>query len=68
LSTVQQVSFASGVAIIGTVFFSALGGGTTVPEFVAALRTAFSINICLLTATFLLILGIPRFPARESAR
>jgi EmrB/QacA subfamily drug resistance transporter len=68
LSTVQQVSFASGVAVIGTVFFSTLGPGNTVPQFVTALRTAFSINICLLAATFVLILGIPRFPARDVPR
>jgi len=68
LSTVQQVSFATGVAVIGTVFFSALGAHTSVAHFVAALRTAFSINICLLAATFVLILGIPRFPARDVSR
>jgi EmrB/QacA subfamily drug resistance transporter len=68
LSTVQQVSFASGVAVIGTVFFSALGAGHSVAQFVVALRTAFSINICLLAATFVLILGIPRFPARDVSR
>jgi hypothetical protein len=68
LSTVQQVSFATGVAVIGTVFFSALGAYTAVPHFVSALRTAFSINICLLAATFVLIFGIPRFPARDVPR
>jgi EmrB/QacA subfamily drug resistance transporter len=68
LSTVQQVSFAIGVAVIGTVFFSALGTHTAVPHFVSALRTAFSINICLLAATFVLIFGIPRFPHRDVSR
>jgi EmrB/QacA subfamily drug resistance transporter len=68
LSTVQQVSFAAGVAVIGTVFFSALDGRTDTASFVAALRTAFSVNIALLFVTFFLILRIPRFPARDTDR
>ena len=63
LTTVQQVSFATGVAVIGTVFFSALGEGTTVAAFFHALRTALTINICLLATTFVLALRIPRDPA-----
>jgi MFS family permease len=66
LSTVQQVSFAAGVAVIGTVFFSALGGRVDTQSFLAALRTAFSINIVLLMVTFILILRLPRFPARDT--
>jgi len=65
LSTVQQASFATGVAVIGTVFFSALGRLTTVEAFIRALRIAFSVNIGLLCIVFILILQIPRFPARE---
>jgi MFS family permease len=65
LSTVQQASFATGVAIIGTVFFSALGTLTSTEAFVHALRVALSVNICLLMVTFTLILQIPRFPARD---
>jgi MFS family permease len=65
LTTVQQASFATGVAVIGTVFFSALGRLTTVEAFVQALRIAFSVNIGLLLVTFILIFQIPRFPARE---
>ena len=68
LSTVQQVSFAAGVAVIGTVFFSALGSRIDTATFIAALRTAFSVNIALLCITFVLILRIPRFPARDMAR
>ncbi len=66
LTTVQQVSFAMGVSVIGTVFFGSLGGGTGVPIFVHALRTAFTVNICLLTITFLLVLRIPRFPIKPA--
>jgi hypothetical protein len=65
LTTVQQCSFATGVAAIGTVFFSALGGRTGADVFVRALSTAFSVNICLLGITFLLILQIPRNPVQD---
>ncbi len=65
LTTVQQVSFATGVAVIGTVFFSALGPLQTPSAFVTALRTAFSVNIGLLVITFLLILRIPRNPIQR---
>jgi EmrB/QacA subfamily drug resistance transporter len=65
LSTVQQASFATGVAIIGTVFFSTLGKLASTDAFIHALQVAFSVNICLLLVTFVLILQIPRFPARE---
>lgn len=68
LSTVQQVSFATGVAVIGTVFFSALGTLTGAAAFIAALRIAFSVNICLLIVTFVLILQIPRNPLISRAR
>ncbi len=68
LSTVQQASFATGVAVIGTVFFSALGKLTSTEAFIYALRVAFSVNICLLLVTFTLILLIPKFPARTVSR
>ncbi|MEO8126407.1 MAG: MFS transporter [Bryobacteraceae bacterium] len=68
LSTVQQVSFATGVAVIGTVFFSALGESTSPEAFIHALRVAFSVNIGLLLVTFTLIFQIPRFPARDGGR
>jgi EmrB/QacA subfamily drug resistance transporter len=66
LSTVQQVSFAMGVAVIGTVFFAALGGDHGVTSFLHALRTAFSVNIALLAVTFILMLQIPRYPSKAS--
>jgi MFS family permease len=68
LSTVQQASFATGVAVIGTVFFSVLGTMTSTDAFVRALRIAFSVNISLLMVTFTLILRIPKFPARDDVR
>jgi EmrB/QacA subfamily drug resistance transporter len=68
LSTVQQLSFATGVAVIGTIFFSALGASTTADAFISALRTAFTVNICLLAVTFTLILQVPRKPVRQVSR
>jgi EmrB/QacA subfamily drug resistance transporter len=65
LSTVQQLSFATGVAVIGTVFFGALGGLSTPEAFINALRTAFTVNICLLAVTFTLILQVPRNPVQN---
>lgn len=64
LSTVQQLSFAAGVAVIGTVFFSALAGSTDPQAFISALRTALTVNICLLAVTFTLILQVPRNPVK----
>jgi len=66
LTTVQQCSFATGVAAIGTVFFSALGGRTGADVFVHALSTAFAVNISLLGATFVLILQIPPNPVKDT--
>ena len=66
LSTVQQASFAIGVAVIGTVFFSVLGSLTSADAFIHALRSALAVNIGLLVVTFILILKIPRFPARDA--
>jgi EmrB/QacA subfamily drug resistance transporter len=68
LSTVQQASFAIGVAVIGTVFSSVLGSLTSAEAFIHALRSALLVNIGLLVVTFILILQIPRFPARDVAR
>jgi MFS family permease len=68
LSTVQQASFAIGVAVIGAVFFSVLGSPTSAEAFIHALRSALSVNIALLVVTFVLILQIPRFPARDAVR
>jgi EmrB/QacA subfamily drug resistance transporter len=68
LSTVQQASFATGVAVIGTIFFSSLGTMPSLESFVRALRVAFSVNIGLLLVVFALILRIPRFPARGGIR
>jgi EmrB/QacA subfamily drug resistance transporter len=68
LSTVQQVSFAMGVAVIGAVFFGSLDPRGGVSSFVHALRMAFTVNMGLLATTFFLILQIPRFPIRAAEK
>jgi len=62
LSTVQQFSFAMGVALIGTVFFTSLGPRSDFPGYLHALNSALTVNLVLLTITFILILRVPRFP------
>lgn len=54
---VQQVSLALGVAVIGGVFFSALGTGSPA-GYDAALAAALSCNIGLLAATFVLAFAL----------
>ncbi len=63
LSTVQQVSFALGIAMIGSVFFAALATGRGSQAYAGALCTALVGNIALLGLTFLLALWLPRRPA-----
>ena len=63
LSTVQQVSFSLGIAMIGSVFFAALGTGAASQAHASALGTALLCNITLLGLTFLLAWWLPRRPA-----
>jgi EmrB/QacA subfamily drug resistance transporter len=66
LATVQQVAFALGVAVIGGVFSSALGGGGARAH-AAALGTALLCNVGLLGLTFGLAFWLPRPSAGETA-
>lgn len=63
LSTVQQVSFSLGIALIGTVFFAALGTVAGSQAHAGALATALLCNITLLALTFLLAWWLPHRPA-----
>ena len=58
LTTTQQFAIASGVAIIGAVFYGALGSSPTRPAFVASATLVFWVDLALLVtaaaATFLL--------------
>jgi EmrB/QacA subfamily drug resistance transporter len=55
LMTFQQVAFAFGVAVIGSVFFANVGSG----DYVNALTTALSCNLGLLGVTFVLAFFLP---------
>lgn len=62
LSTMQQIASAIGVAVIGSIFFGLLGGGSNpgAQSYVGAFATTLFYNIALLAATFLLVLFLPR--------
>ncbi len=60
LATVQQVSLAVGVAVIGSVYFAALGPGQGETDFLRAVETALLVNLGLLAATFFLAFRLPR--------
>ncbi len=59
-STVQQIAFALGVAVIGGVFFGVLGAGASQADYDSALSAALLCNMGLLSATFILALWLPR--------
>jgi predicted MFS family arabinose efflux permease len=60
LTTTQQVALAIGVALIGTIFFTILGGKPEPQEFAQAISTSLLVNIGLLAATFALAFLLPR--------
>jgi len=60
LATVQQVSLAVGVAVIGSVYFAALGPGRGEADFLRAVETALLVNLGLLATTFVLAFRLPR--------
>jgi MFS family permease len=47
LTTVQQFAIATGVAVIGTIFFSVLGGHPVLADFVASLEVVSTIGLVL---------------------
>jgi predicted MFS family arabinose efflux permease len=61
LATVQQVAFALGIALIGSVFVAALGPGGGSGAHAEALGTALVCNITLLVLTFALAFRLPHF-------
>jgi EmrB/QacA subfamily drug resistance transporter len=61
LATVQQVAFSLGVALIGSVFFAALGPGAA-GSHGGALSVALLCNVALLALTFVLAFRLPRRP------
>jgi EmrB/QacA subfamily drug resistance transporter len=67
LTTVQQVAYSLGVAVIGSVFFSVLGHGAAPEPHAAALSAALLCNVVLLLLTFLLTVRLRRLPVAEKA-
>ena len=57
LNAMQQLGAAIGVAVISTVFFDAVGAGTTFP---AAMRTTTGIAAAIAAATVLVVFALPR--------
>jgi len=72
LTTTQQFGAASGIAIIGAVFYSALGPSPATGTFVAAMVLAMSVNAVLVAAAAAATLLLPRrtapAPAAPQAR
>ena len=60
LTTTQQFGAASGIAIIGAVFYSALGPSPATGTFVAAMVLAMSVNAVLVAAAAAATLLLPR--------
>ena len=67
LTTVQQVSFSMGVAVIGSVFFAVLSSSSRAEAHAASLGVALLCNIGLLALTFVLALWLPRRATGEAA-
>jgi MFS family permease len=62
LTTTQQFGAASGVAVIGAVFYGALGTAPARPGFVAAMVLAMTVNAALVAITAFTALLLPRRP------
>ncbi len=60
LTTTQQFAIASGVAIIGAVFYGALGATPTRAGFVSAAQVTFWVDLALLAAAAALTFLLPR--------
>jgi hypothetical protein len=69
LTTTQQFGIASGVAIIGAVFYSALGAAPSRGTFVSGMELAMSIDALLVVVAAAVTLLLPRrAAARQAAR
>ena len=65
LTTTQQFAIASGVAVIGAVFYHAIGGAPTRASFVSGLTVVAWVDVALLVIAAALTLLLPR--ARREA-
>jgi EmrB/QacA subfamily drug resistance transporter len=64
LTTTQQFAIASGVALIGAVFYGALGSAPTRAGYVSAATGIFWVDVALLAAAAALTFLLPRSPAQ----
>jgi EmrB/QacA subfamily drug resistance transporter len=64
LTTSQQFANATGVALLGTVLFAALGSDPTRGDYTSAMRTTALLDIVLLLTTIVLTRFLPRPPAK----
>ncbi|MFF2786273.1 MFS transporter [Streptomyces sp. NPDC058049] len=60
LTAVQQLGSALGTAVLGTVFFSTLGRGTSRPAYATTMTTTLWSGVCLLALAFLTSFLLPR--------
>jgi EmrB/QacA subfamily drug resistance transporter len=67
LTTTQQFGVASGVAIVGAIFYGALGGLPSRGTFVSAMEIAMTVNAVLLVVAAAVTLLLPRRAAARSA-
>jgi EmrB/QacA subfamily drug resistance transporter len=64
LSTTQQFAGAAGVAVLGSVFFAALGPQPGRAGYVRAAQLGFWLDVALLVAVTVLVATLPRSPER----
>ena len=64
LTTTQQFSIASGVAVIGAVFYEVIGGAPTRASFVTGLTVVAWVDVALLVIAAALTFLLPRRPRR----
>ena len=67
LTTTQQFSIASGVAVIGAVFYEVIGGGATRASFVTGLTVVAWVDVALLVLAAALTFLLPKAKAAAGA-
>jgi MFS family permease len=67
LTTTQQFGAASGIAVIGAIFYSALGGAPSRGTFVSGMEVAMTVDAILVVLAAGATLLLPRRPAAQAA-
>jgi EmrB/QacA subfamily drug resistance transporter len=68
LTTTQQFGIASGVAVVGAVFYGSLGGLPSRGTFVSAMEVAMTIDVVVLAVAAAITMILPRRAASAAAR